>query len=165
MKIKTNLLQKQVKSQFCKLGFRTKFIFLHLGSETESSVLHHISILSGPIFALLAGSFLCLVPIHNVMEQPQYWYEDQFCRAMALVPLMISKNLLRAEYWSNFTFKNKWVSFLILAVVGITTYTGIIIGYYILWVEYQGLSLPLPMNLQLAGSIASIMINITLFFR
>ena len=78
---------------------------------------------------------------------------------------MISKNLLRAEYWSNFTFKNKWVSFLILAVVGITTYTGIIIGYYILWVEYQGLSLPLPMNLQLAGSIASIMINITLFFR
>ena len=150
---------------FEKLVFSTKLIVLRLGSETESSVLHYISIISGPVFALLAGSFLCLVPIHNVMEQPQYWYEDQFCRAMALVPLMIGKNLLRAEYWSNFAFKNKWVSFLILAGVGVTTYTGIIIGYYILWVEYQGLSLPLPMNLQLAGSIASIMINITLFFR
>ena len=69
-----------------------------------SFILYQTSILSGPLLAATAGSFLCLIPIHNVLEQPEYWYEEFTCRMLAGLAagiLFTINALIRTEYWSN----------------------------------------------------------------
>ena len=45
-------------------------------SENEKvSDLHYLSCFSGVIFTILLNSIYCLVPIHNPLEEPMYWYD------------------------------------------------------------------------------------------
>ena len=49
-------------------------------SETVSVIekvsdLHYISCFSGVILTILLNSIYCLIPIHNPLEEPLYWYD------------------------------------------------------------------------------------------
>ena len=56
-------------------------ILYHVSAKiSEGSPLDYATILSGPLLACICGGLVCLVPIHNVMEQPKYWYEDMTLR-------------------------------------------------------------------------------------
>ena len=125
---------------------------------------YYLSILSGPLLACLCGTFICLVPVHNVLEQPSLWYEDQVFRYLAAIPILF-QNLVRAEYWSRFTFERKWVSYLLLFCLATTIYVAIIIGYYILWTVYFEYFQPMPMSQHLCGSIMIVFITIAILFR
>ena len=49
-------------------------------SETVSVIgkvsdLHYVSCFSGVILTILLNSIYCLIPIHNPLEEPMYWYD------------------------------------------------------------------------------------------
>lgn len=83
---------------------------------------------------------------------------------MGAIPVMITNNLLRAEFWSNFQFENRVKTYLELASIGVLSYTFVILQYYGIW-TYLGYSQPLPMSLQLGGTVATVFINIALWSR
>ena len=88
-----------------------------------SSILYYISILGGPLLAATAGSFLCLIPIHNVLEQPEYWYEEVTCRILAAGILYPVINLIRTEYWSNLFFEKRVQTYVLF--IGLTNVVGV----------------------------------------
>ena len=127
------------------------------------SILYYLSILLGPICALFCGSLLCLVPIHNELKQPFYWYEGQLCRMFAAGP-MILQNIFGIEYWADFTFSNKWTSWNILGGLCLIINPIVIIAYYLTWTNL-GYYPPLPMSQHLGGSSCIIAMNAVTWFR
>ena len=116
------------------------------GESLIHEIKHYLSVLSGPIIACFCGSFLTLVPIHNVLEQPQFWYEDQLSKAIPVVPMIVSQILIHAEYWSNFKFEKKWQTYVFSIGLAYLTYFGVMTGYHFIWTYYLGYYHPLPMN-------------------
>ena len=139
--------------------------YFQLGTHFVLGILHFFSLLSGPIVSCISGSFLCLIPNQNILEQPSFWIEDLFYRFMAAIPIMIGQNLLRAEYWSNLTFEKRGLSYLILVGTGFALYACIMTGYSYLWIFHYGYNPPIPLNLHVGGSLTLIGLNIALWFR
>ena len=48
--------------------------------------IHHISVLGGPILATSVASVYCLIPQHNILKEPCYWYEFHLCAGAAVIP-------------------------------------------------------------------------------
>ena len=93
-----------------------------LEDEVEISPLYHLSTLSGPIAMLAVISAECLIPLHNVLKEPQYWYEHILILTFGLMPFMISGTVNFAIYWAKFTFEKKWISYLEIVGVGFFTF-------------------------------------------
>ena len=124
-----------------------------------------MSILSGPLVACICSSSICLIPIHNTIEQPLYWYEDVLTRLLFGTPILACQTVMLAEYWSNFSFEKKGSTY--LAMIGLLYVVQFcwIIGYYFLWTMYLGYVPPMPMNQHFVGIISVIAIKIAMLFR
>ena len=118
-----------------------------------SSILYYISILGGPLLAATAGSFLCLIPIPNVLEQPQYWYKEFICKMLAgTIPFTITV-LIRTEYWSNLVFKKRVQTYMLFTGLSFIIVISIYITYLYYWNFYLELFQPMPLNHLIGGSV------------
>ena len=139
-------------------------IFLDDGNVL-TSILYYISILSGPLFAATAGSFLCLIPMHNVLEHPEYWYEEVTCRILAAGILYPVINLIRTEYWSNLFFGKRVQTYMLFIAVSPIVLFSSYITYLYFWNIHLELFLPMPLNHIVGGSVLLIIITVFLRFR
>ena len=138
-------------------------LFFFFEEETATSILHYLSTFSGPLLACIGGTFLCLVPLQNVLEQPSLWYEYQLCTTFAVLAMLL-QNLLAAEYWSDFTFENRSKSYMILGGLGFVLYAGVIFGCFLVWTLYYGYVPPMPMSQRYAGGLSIVTTNVALFW-
>ena len=122
------------------------------------------SILSGPLLSCASASLFCLIPAHNILEQPKFWYEFQILAFIGLVPLFLSQILVQVNYWGDFSFENKWISNLSLSVLGAIVFALSIIGHYYLWTLVLGYTPPMAFNQYLAGSMSFSAMCIALWF-
>ena len=131
-----------------------------IGDETSS-----FSILSGPLVACINASFFCLIPIHNVIKEPAYWYEDIMARWLPGIPIFACMIVIRADYWNSFSFEKRWPTYLWMLGLAYAGHFLCIAGYYWLWTVHLGYFPPMPMNQHLSGTISVIVINVALYFR
>ena len=117
-----------------------------------NAVLHYLSTLSGPLLACVCGGILTLIPIHNVMEEPEYWYEYQIMEFFATMPLLMASILGISIYWCKFTFKKKFFSFTLTFIIGCGSYGICVMTYYLLWTYALELNLPCPFSLNIVGA-------------
>ena len=110
-----------------------------------------LSVLSGPSAILAVLSVECLIPLHNVLKEPQYWYEHQLILAFGVIPFVIGQTLQFTIYWANFSFEKKWTSYLAIIGVGSVTFFISTIIYDVVWTEYLGYFQPLPISLLVTG--------------
>ena len=129
------------------------------------SFIYHVSIWSGLLLSCACGSFLILVPVHNVMEEPNYWYMDQTYRFLAAIPIMTCQTFVRAKYWSNFSVPNTWQTYLMIIGAKFGVFLAVSFGYSLTWIYYLEFSPPIPMNQHLAAIPSFIAINIAIWFR
>ena len=122
-----------------------------LEDEVEISPLYHLSTLSGPIAMLAVISAECLIPLHNVLKEPQYWYEHLLILAFGLMPFFISGTVNFAIYWAKFTFEKKWISYLEIMGVGYFTFLVALIAYGLVWSQYLGYFQPMPHVMHVTG--------------
>ena len=127
------------------------------------SALYYLSIFSGPVYAVASSSFITLVPIHNVMQEPSYWYEDQFLRMCTGLP-MIFQNIYGAEYWNDFTWEDKRMSYIVFTGISFGFYIGSTVIFYFIWTG-MGYFPPLPISSHLAGSSLILAMNAAMWFR
>ena len=130
-----------------------------------SSILYYISILGGPLLAATAGSFLCLIPIPSVLEQPEYWYKEFICKMLAgTIPFTITV-LIRTEYWSNLAFKKRVQTYMLFIGLSFIIMISVYITYLYYWNFYLELFQPMPLNHLIGGSVALIFITVTSILR
>ena len=133
--------------------------------SSEWNILYYVTTMSGPILACVCGSFLTLLPIHSVFEHPNYWYEDSLCRILAAGIVFTCQQLIRADYWSNFTFENKLTTYLLMIGLTFGLHIAINAVYYSIWTTYLGLFQPMPLGHFLVGSIIAVVVNGSFWFR
>lgn len=141
-------------------------IILFVGGHASylDSALHYLSMLSGPMLACVCGGFLTLIPIHNVLENPEYWYEDIACRILSSAVILTCQSLLRAEYWCNFSFENKTIAYVGLITVVHGIVISSVLAHYYVWTVYFGLYQPMALGHFVLGSILVVVINTTIWF-
>ena len=125
---------------------------------------YHLTIFSGTLLACANGSFIALIPIHNVLKQPDYWYEDLLCRVFTVGFLFACQILIEAEYWSNFSFKSKRTTYVLVIILTYCLFIGISISYHYFWSLYLGYSHPSAFG-QFVAAIAIIIISFAMLFR
>ena len=100
------------------------------------SIKQYLSILSGPLIACINVSFLTLIPVPNILEQPQYWYEDHFFKSIPVVSMIGIQLLIHAEVWSNFSFQKKWQTYVLSLGLTYVAYVVAVTGYHFIWTYY-----------------------------
>ena len=100
--------------------------------KTLKTILYGFSTLSGPALAIGITSFWCLVPYHNVLEEPCYWYESHIAALVLYMPLMTwTVHPLITKYWSNLSMNRSNILYLYLLFVACgTRITATAIYYY-----------------------------------
>ena len=145
-----------------------KTVEIHQTQDKEQtlyiSILYYLSVFTGPIFAIISGSFLCLWPIPNVLEQPEYWMLDQVTRVLAVCSGNL-QNLFGTEYWADFKFKNRWATYLILTILQISTYCVVSTIYNLIWTAGLGYYQPMPMSQHIGAFGILIAYHIGVWFR
>ena len=127
-------------------------------------ILAYLSILSGPVLACLVNGMICLIPVHNVLEYPDYWYEEIVIRIL-VGNLLVFQILIEAEFWSCFSFEKRISTY--VTIIGLTMILGICIncGYYYVWTIHYEYSQPGALNHLIIGTIVGIVINATIWSR
>ena len=126
----------------------------------------YASVLTGPVLACTCATFVCLIPVSNVMEEPEFWYEDQITQFFAVIPLLVVCEVWAIGiYWTKFRVEKKLFSFALIFVSGCGIYGISVVAYYLLWTYVLELSLPCPFILYYGGTVACVVGSIAVGFR
>ena len=118
-------------------------------NDNDISVIHYFSAFSGPILAVALTTFVCFMPYHNAMEEPEYWYEFHFL-VQVFLPFHIGSGMLYGRYFANFTYDNLWKSYLILYGLGWASYLVSTVIYYWVWTNILGHYAPMAWTYYMA---------------
>ena len=138
-------------------------VYYCIAEENSPNIFYHLSILSGPFLASLAGSILCLIPVPNVLEQPAYAFLEVALRNLSGGLLQLGQMMIRTVYWSKFTFEKKMRTYVLMLGLEIFMLFSIFLIYYYVWTV--GFAYPLPLGHLVAGSITATAIAIASAFR
>ena len=133
--------------------------------DEQISCFHYVSAFTGPILACALGALFCIVPAHNVLEEPEYWYEFQLTVMLVLPFLYLIGLLVVAEYWANFTFENRLISYIFLLSLALGVHVGTIAIYYYFWTVRLGYIQPMPFSMYIAANNSFTAICLALWFR
>ena len=119
--------------------------------------------LSGPALAIAVASIWCLVPFHNVLKEPCYWYETHIAGILAFIPLMVWViHPLVTEHYLNFDMNGSVISFLFLYFVASGTAITATAIYYCFWMD---LAQPMPFSGMIAVTLAFLVSNVAVLSR
>ena len=77
-------------------------------SENDVSYTYVFYSLSCIILSVAITSIITLVPVHNVMIEPQYWWEVLIQAIAGFVTMSCAYTLLNCSYWTNISFLLKF---------------------------------------------------------
>lgn len=139
-------------------------IFLAFLVEPKAlkTILYGFSVLSGPVLALGIASIWCLIPYHNVLEEPCYWYEYQLTSLLNVPILIWTIHPLGTEYWAKFSIKKSKNFFIFLCFVACATRISAITIYNLNWTDFVH---PIPLNGQIYVTITFTLTTITALVR
>ena len=129
------------------------------------SPIYYLSILSSILLSSALGSLFCLIPAHNVLKEPFYWYEYQISIVIGVLPFVIWFVLIQAEYWAEFTIVDRWHSYLFAVFIGVPMYLIFISIYYSIWTYICDFTLPMPFSFYVGASITYSLTFYFLWFR
>ena len=121
-------------------------------------------ILSSVVIILISTFPFTLIPAHNVILYPRFWYEFPL-QVLGYGPQLAADILLHCSYWMNIDYIRKYRHFLIMCMVG---FAGMAILYpcgYIIWRYALHLQYPVPFNGYIYWYTILISFYVTLWFR
>ena len=119
--------------------------------------------LVGIIATLLSTCIYTLIPYHNIIEHPQYWYEFPLQIQGNMLPIWASNIVLRCYSWMNLSYiKQLRHVFTLWFVVSIVTW-GLFCTLYILWTYFLHYQWPLPFICVVYGYPAIFVLYFTLW--
>ena len=99
--------------------------------------------LSCTALSVAVTSIYTLIPIHNMLAEPQYWWETLLQVTAGFTSISCAYTLLNCSYWTNISFlrtmRNFWMYYLAVAIFMLTITTACAMGWS------YGLKLPTPM--------------------
>ena len=114
-------------------------------------------ILGGTTLGLFCTSTITLLPCHNVINEPHYWYEFLIHVVFGYLPLFAAESILKVSSWMNTECVKTMINFLILYFVGVAFSTISISAIYGGWSYICEYPYPMPFQgILLASEILAI---------
>ena len=139
-------------------------IFNATDNETDS--IHYITWLFGILLTCTALLSTLIVPWHNTLKEPFYWYEYFVYFVPSWLALLVAVFIMRLEYWAGIMYDKKMNLFFFLVGIGGVFYAIIALFNSYLYVYYFGLFAPVPYGGMIPASIFGwVFLILILFFR
>ena len=106
--------------------------------------IHYISWTSGIIITLFLTSLFFLIPQHNPLLEPFYWFEFPICIATGWMLIFTIAIMFECAYFANITYAKNLKSFCILYAQAAGFYTVLTSIYYLVYTFGLDLYGPLP---------------------
>ena len=110
-------------------------------------------------------SIFFLIPAHNAVKYPQYWYEFMMQMTVGMWPNWAASILLQSVFWGNFPSLKTWGSYAYLYCYVACVNFVLTCSYYVLWTQYYGYYSPMPFTGYTAGLISGTSAYLALWFR
>ena len=98
--------------------------------------LHHVALcgILGGVFLGFLGTFtITLLPCHNVIAEPQYWYEFWLQCELGFLPLFAAVSIFNSSSWMNTEAVKNVKNYIRLYMVGFVSSTISISSVYYFW--------------------------------
>ena len=134
-------------------------------SNDKALFLQSMSILCGTFLACIVTSLLTLIPGHDILKEPQYWYEFMIFGATGWsIMATISVNL-QFHYLANISNTQNWPSFIYLTGIVALCFALVNSAMNLIWTHSLGLFAPVPFNYYITATVVAVVLFISVFFR
>ena len=134
-------------------------------TDNETDSIHYITWLFGILLTCAALISTLIVPWHNVMKEPFYWYEIYIYNAPPSQAFIAVNYIMRLEYWAGIMYDKKIYLFFFLFGIGGVFYAVIALFYYYIYVYNFELFAPLPYGFITGALCTFVFLVPLLFFR
>ena len=98
----------------------------------------------GIILGMMVTFPVLLIPQHNVMEHPDFWFEFMLISSIGWCGTLCATFVLNCSYWMNIMFIRTWKFFFFLFGVSILTSLVVHTFAYVTWTHALQYNLPVP---------------------
>ena len=118
--------------------------------------IHYISWISGIILSCLYISTLTVIPLHNTLREPQYFWELMLYMAFGFCSIFSSHIVLTTFFVANMNPGRNWLAVISITLIGAILNVITTLLYYFIWVNILKFYAPMPMGLYIPGSLTVI---------
>ena len=135
-------------------------------TDNEPDSIHYITWLFGILLTCATLIPTLIVPWHNALKEPFYWYELYVYNIPPTNVLLVANYIMRLENWAGIIYDRKMNLFFSLFGIGGVFYAVIALSYYYIYVYDWELFALLPYAGRIPGTLhALVFIVPLLFFR
>ena len=123
-------------------------------SDENLSPLHYISWLSGIFVTCFYLSSITIVPLHNTLCEPEYYWEFMLFAdaAFGWVSTFNAGMFVSLRFWANLHPKSWMISFIGIMIMSSGFNIAFTISYYYAWTKFLGFYAPMPLAYYLPGT-------------
>ena len=124
----------------------------------------------GYLFVGILGSFAStgiysLIPLHNLFENPQYWYEFPLQVIFALFSNWAAMVILRCKYYMNTNYIYTYKTFFIMWIIAGSILFLVYATSYLIWTMGLKYQYPVPLNGYMTAALGMISFYLILWHR
>ena len=134
-------------------------------SNNTALFLQSMSILCGTFLACIVTSLLTLIPGHDILKEPQYWYEFMIFGATGWAILGTISVNLHFHYWADISHTQIWSSFIYLISIAVLFFALVNSSLNLIWIYSLGLFPPMPFNYYITATVVGLILFASVFFR
>ena len=121
--------------------------------------------LVGIILALCNSCLVfCLLPLHNILTQPNHWYEFMTISVFGFIGLFSAGFVLSCSVWMDLGFIKTWKNFFVVYSLSALTWLSLNTAYYIVWVIILEFNPPMPLNIHVCGILTLLIVMMSFWF-
>ena len=121
-------------------------------SPDNISPIHYVSWLAGIILACLFIVAITIIPHHNPIYEPYYYWEFTLYASFCWVTTFVGYYFGSIRYGANFHFGKNVPAFIFIWVCAVACYIILTLIYHLIWVTIYGFYAPMPMTFYVPGS-------------
>lgn len=130
------------------------YLFSFIEKNDEINSMYYVSWISDILLAILMTSFIVLIPQHNILQEPEYWYEFFILGSLNFTFICTAVITCGcAPLRSNIHYAKNLESFTFIFGLASLCYALANLLYYYIWVHIFGKFSPMPFNLYVSCTI------------
>ena len=138
---------------------------IKISLDTNISPIHYISWLAGIFISCLYIGAITIVPLHNTLYEPQYYWEFMLFAAFGWVSAFNAGFFVSTRYWANL-HPGPWkTAFILIMIISSSFNIVFTITYHYLWVDILGFYAPMPLAYYLPGTYTAFLCFALGFYR
>ena len=126
---------------------------------------HYISWVFGIILTCLYVGLLTLIPMHNPIVEPEYFWEFMLFAAFGWASIFTGCGVLQTHYWANMHPGNDWRDMFVMTLIISAVNICLTLIYYYLWTGILGYTAPMVFTYYIPGSLCGVVLCVLSWFR